>query len=1592
MPTTEVNLPDGSSISVNHPENATELDILKYAKLHHTSTLREEVSPAVSSAVTEDTPRPTMGSGFGQGLSRGVDVVQRGYSSALEGLGKFTGWEGLEEAGAEIAEEQERQLAEKAQFATRRQDVEDLRSGARFFTETLGELVPTLATTMAGFGTGAAIGSAFPVIGTAIGGIAGGIAVNIPFFYGLNREAQKDAVEKGIKMEVNEGTAFLSALPQAALDVIADRFLLGFAGKGVLGAENFIRTGNILTRGVKGIAAGTILEVPTEVGQQIIERAQANEDITSEEALNEYVDVAVAAGILGGTARGASSIVKGDVRKQDYVVEEWDTKDFQKQEGPLWDDRPSDILDEVAADETAQLLPVTDEVVPEVVKKDSEATRISKAIDEGKAKIHASEWTNAPKLPANLAIDPTYKKYNVKFANDVDKALFIVSDPSITSERRKEYISFLRTVFPRKSGQDFTRMGFEYRKTLDGLLRNGMVDSDQALAPHAFTRLSYAVLDPDAPETIVTPTTANEDLTATLRDIAQEKYGEDVGSVQAANNDQGVIPSILARREAGLPSDNFFTYENPYTKGDKIIYHVQDRLIGLKRIEEAIDQNRKDTISELNADRKTKGLDPLSPAEIRSLRLAPITAEESAYIGEERMPGIIGNLIKTFENNELKPLTFKINAINKKFSDIRIPEVEEFLILRHAIERNKKVRFQEPDNDAGAGEIQYENGDKRRLTDDYVKERMASQYDVKWDEKNNVWTGGNEKAKYLQDIAKDVDAIVKTSMDVRVQNGLLSDKDAKRISNTFKYYVPLKGHKNFEDDYSGVFRSSSGEGQASGFTVVGPEGKRIKTGRTTEANTPLGTIIGDRANAIERGVKNKSFSERLFNLAKENPSNNVWKIITNKDGEYEDAFASNYTYAGDNPDFRGMEISKDQYKTVENPDEWFQKIHTKRHKSKDPNRGQLIGAKLDGEQVYIEIADPRLRATLLNLNADNLNAVVRTLGTVNRFLSMVNTSLNPGFIVGNFAKDLQTAIWNVIGEQNMEGGKAQKKKLTAKILRDTPGSIRSFYRGIRGATRFNRDTNKWESRLTEKRQKDFDQYITSGSKADWFHSAPPAKRLTDFNVLASMSDGTFKGTARQRRKALLDFVEDLNSSVENGVRFAAFTTARDSFIEADKKQLAKETGKDLTFQQIQEIESSAIAKASSLAKNLTINFNRKGQQGALLNSLYLFFNASVQGTANFARGFIPGLGPSVSKVKWAAASSMMAFAYMLSKLNEASSDEDENGKTFYSNIPDYEKERNFIVMKTAFDPNADGSEYWKFPLPYGYNIFHVAGTVVQEMESGNRDTGEATSLLTSTLLGSFSPISIGGSAVGLATATVPSAFQPGVQLLANKNFWGSPIYPENFPAGVQYPASQLSFRTTPEGYKVISEFLNVLGGGNESEPGSLLGISTDISPDALKHLAQAVIGGAGATGIRSLGTFNKWMNREDIKARDIPFRRRLEGEVDNFKSQQNYYDRKEDIMRKVNQYDLLISQGRRAEAQKYRQKNILYFSMQNILKISERRLREDNERIKKLKNRSVLSPANAIAYQDMSLNIEERKDGTYNKFNLLFNEKEKNIK
>lgn len=255
--------------------------------------------------------------GFGRAVSAGVDQLQIGYGSAIEGLGKSIGLEGLENYGSDVVDKNKTEFAEKTKGFTRLEDADSFGDYATFYAETLGQQVPQLGSTLAGAGAGAAAGSLAGPVGTFVGGIAGGLAANIPYFYGDNREAQKEAIERGIRTEMNEGSAFLYSIPQASLDLIVDRLLVG----GVL-PKAFGTSGGLFTRAVKGVGIGTAVEVPTEIGQEVLNRYQAGLPIDDEEAMKVYKDVAIAAGLVGGTVRGGTNIIAGDQRVRDKNKEE----------------------------------------------------------------------------------------------------------------------------------------------------------------------------------------------------------------------------------------------------------------------------------------------------------------------------------------------------------------------------------------------------------------------------------------------------------------------------------------------------------------------------------------------------------------------------------------------------------------------------------------------------------------------------------------------------------------------------------------------------------------------------------------------------------------------------------------------------------------------------------------------------------------------------------------------------------------------------------------------------------------------------------------------------------------------------------------------------------------------------------------------------------------------------------------------------------------------------------------------------------------------------------------------------------------------
>ena len=88
---------------------------------------------------------------------------------------------------------------------------------------------------------------------------------------------------------------------------------------GAIFTPKFINGGGIFSRTTKGAGAGAAAEVPTELGQQVLERLQAGKDITSEEAIKEYRDVAITAGLVGGSIRGTSNLIAGDRNKKDHA-------------------------------------------------------------------------------------------------------------------------------------------------------------------------------------------------------------------------------------------------------------------------------------------------------------------------------------------------------------------------------------------------------------------------------------------------------------------------------------------------------------------------------------------------------------------------------------------------------------------------------------------------------------------------------------------------------------------------------------------------------------------------------------------------------------------------------------------------------------------------------------------------------------------------------------------------------------------------------------------------------------------------------------------------------------------------------------------------------------------------------------------------------------------------------------------------------------------------------------------------------------------------------------------------------------------------
>jgi hypothetical protein len=216
----------------------------------------------------------------------------------------------------------------------------------------LAEQLPRMGATATGARLGAMAGAPFGPVGAVIGGGLGAFAPNLIEQAGTFAERQAiEQQNRGAPVDVSTGKAFAGAVPSAALDVAAQAIPLGrsFIAK-VLGVpeQQLIRRSEaqvmklaeerLRTTLAKGAGVSILAEVPTEVGQAMIERLQAGLPLTTDDAMKEYAENAYGASLLaplGAAGRysersGAQGQVEEQQRQQ-RIAEREQTKLAEQQ-------------------------------------------------------------------------------------------------------------------------------------------------------------------------------------------------------------------------------------------------------------------------------------------------------------------------------------------------------------------------------------------------------------------------------------------------------------------------------------------------------------------------------------------------------------------------------------------------------------------------------------------------------------------------------------------------------------------------------------------------------------------------------------------------------------------------------------------------------------------------------------------------------------------------------------------------------------------------------------------------------------------------------------------------------------------------------------------------------------------------------------------------------------------------------------------------------------------------------------------------------------------------------------------------------------
>jgi hypothetical protein len=677
-----------------------------------------------------------------------------------------------------------------------------------------------------------------------------------------------------------------------------------------------------------------------------------------------------------------------------------------------------------------------------------------------------------------------------------------------------------------------------------------------------------------------------------------------------------------------------------------------------------------------------------------------------------------------------------------------------------------------------------------------------------------------EKKKQFEELAKTIDGWVEGTQDLLVSYGLETPETVAAWREKLPNYVPLKRDPD-ELDY---VNPSSGLGQ--GFGVRGSFTK-LAAGSYKTVVDIVNNVALQREAAIIRGEKAK-VGRALYALAIQNPNPNFWKVV--------------------NPDaIRNKKKLKEEMEgfglTIEQANAIFAEPRTAmidettgliRYRVNPAlrNSPNVFPVRINGKDRYVffNAGNPsakRMAEALKNMDANQLSDAMGLVAEVTRLIAAMNTQYNPVFGAWNFARDV------VGGSINLSSTELKDKKM--KVMAGSIPALRAIFTDLREMrpTMFGIAKDPKQQEWIDLWQQFRDVGGITGYSEQFSRSKDKATLVQ--RELARLDHGTI----RKAVDAVLDWLSDYNDAMENAVRLSAFKAGLDA---------------GMTPQ-----------RAAALAKNLTVNFNRKGQTTANANALYAFFNARVQGTARMMEVMYDEKDGKISMTsvgKKIIAGGMLIGAFQAIALMAAGFDGDEP--------PDFLKSKNIIIPTGS-------KTYLIIPMPLGWNLFPNIGRELTEYVLINAGAMKGRRALTTTMtnvmaqvVDMFNPLGAGSP----ANFFTPTIADPIVSLAVNKDAFGRPISRESRET-TPTPGWERSRDTATKLSKALAYGINYITGGGEDGIGA-----ASPTADQLDYLAREYAGGVGREITKAVRYVSRKIEGEEIPAYSVPIGGKLYGELD----------------------------------------------------------------------------------------------------------------